>query len=321
MTPRSQTQKQTFPLDLFISHDWGVDEMNRNTHSRVSKINSLLQASGCKTWFDDEQMRGSINSKMAKGIAESAVFAVFLTNNYIKKASGLGSKGEDDNCFFEFDTAVLERGRSNMIAVVLEPSCRDTSKWAAGVVKGKLGTKLYIDLSANEDDDSFHEGITKLLREISTLTGKTYGDKPIVERAKGAGGRSTGESSKLKYKDVAYSTNDLKIASEAMTLLYCLSLSESNRSAFESIGDQLISYMEYLCESKVLGSPNFQGLAILANVYGPYIDLPVHSDDTIVRNNRVRECLKSYDYFNVVYGLTKQYRSEEHTSELQSLTS
>jgi len=149
--------KNSFTFNCFLSHDWGIDELGRNNHERVSKINSLLKSKGCKTWFDEEQMRGSIASKMAKGVADSTAFVVFLTKNYILKASGLGSKGEDDNCFFEFDTAALERGRSNMIAVILEPSCRDTSKWAAGIVKGKLGTKLYIDLSGNENEESFHE--------------------------------------------------------------------------------------------------------------------------------------------------------------------
>lgn len=298
--PKTSEETQKFPFDLFISHDWGVDELNRNNHDRVSKINALLQTSGCKTWFDDEQMRGSINSRMAKGISESATFAVFLTNNYIKKASGLGSKGEDDSCFFEFDLAALERGRTNMIAIVLEPSCRDTSKWAAGVVKGKLGTKLYIDLSANEDDDSFSEGITKLLREISALTGKTFGERSITENAKGAG-----ETSKRKYKDVAHSFNDIKIATEAIQLLFWLSLSESNRTAFERMGDQLVSYIEYLCESRLLGpGQDFFSISILANVYGQYIDLPL-TEDATVRNKRIRECLKNYDHFNLVYKANK----------------
>ena len=57
-------------------------------------------------------------------VTGSAVFIAFITDNYIKKASGLGDKGEDDNCFLEFDYACVERGRKNMIAVILEPSCR-----------------------------------------------------------------------------------------------------------------------------------------------------------------------------------------------------
>jgi len=315
----SESQKHVFPFDMFISHDWGIDELNRNSHDRVSKINSLLQASGCKTWFDDEQMRGSINSKMAKGIADSAVFGVFLTNTYIKKASGLGSKGEDDNCFFEFDTAVLERGRSNMIAIVIEPSCRDTSKWASGVVKGKLGTKLYIDLSANEDEESFPEGVSKLLREISTLTGKTFGERTIKAENShiGADARTVGDSSKLKYKDVAYSSNDIKISTEALSLLYWLSLSESNRTAFERIGDPLVSYMVYICESGVLGSPNFKSLAILANVYGPV--LSGHTDDVVRRNKMIRECLKTYDYFNILYGNMKQAGIDSKSDKEQLL--
>ena len=61
-----------------------------------------------------------------------------------------------------------------MIAVVMEPRCRDTSKWTVGLVKGKLGTKLYIDLSENEGHESYVEGICRLVREIENITGKVF---------------------------------------------------------------------------------------------------------------------------------------------------
>lgn len=291
VSPVDNESDVSFAFDLFLSHDWGTDELGRNSHDRVSKINSLLQAKGCKTWFDEEQMRGSIASKMAKGISESKCFVVFLTGNYIKKASGLGPKGEDDNCFFEFDTAVLERGRSNMISVVLEPSCRDTSKWAAGVVKGKLGTKLYIDLSANEDDDSFLDGITKLLREVSVVAGKSFDAKEKTVAT---------SNSKSRYRDVAYSKNDVEIGRAAQQVLYRLSLSESNRSTLESI-ELLFPYTEYFCESQVLGFPNLVIMAVLANVFAPQIDLTSHTEGISKRNTRVLEVLNKFDYYNVLY--------------------
>ena len=39
---------------------------------------------------------------------------------------------------FEFDLALIERQRSRMVPVVMEPRCRDIAKWPKGVVKGKL---------------------------------------------------------------------------------------------------------------------------------------------------------------------------------------
>ena len=53
---------------------------------------------GIKTWFDEEQIKGNINTAMSKGIRDSAVVLVFLTSAYIKKASGLGPKGEASFC-------------------------------------------------------------------------------------------------------------------------------------------------------------------------------------------------------------------------------
>lgn len=46
-----------------------------------------------------------------------------------------------------------------MIAVVMEPRCRNTSEWK-GAVGGKLGPKLYIDLS--EDGPAFEAGTAAL---------------------------------------------------------------------------------------------------------------------------------------------------------------
>eukprot|EP01041_Mallomonas_annulata_P000122 gene122-182_t len=38
--------------DVFLSHDWGVDELGRKNHDRVSIINAGLKARGLVTWFD-----------------------------------------------------------------------------------------------------------------------------------------------------------------------------------------------------------------------------------------------------------------------------
>ena len=50
-----------------------------------------------------------------------------------------------------------------MIPVVVDPSCRDTSTWQ-GIVGGKLGGHLYIDLTSDHDLGTavrrLHEQIT-----------------------------------------------------------------------------------------------------------------------------------------------------------------
>eukprot|EP00966_Prymnesium_polylepis_P134275 3103821-Prymnesium_polylepis.1 len=52
-----------------------------------------------------------------------------------------------------------------MVAVVMEPEMRDTKVWM-GVVGGKLGTSLYVDLSADQADEKFASGVEHLAKEI-----------------------------------------------------------------------------------------------------------------------------------------------------------
>ena len=116
-------------------------------------------------WLDEEQMQGDINAKMTKGVDESRVAVVFITNRYITKAAGEGEGGADDNCKFEFDYALLRKGVQRMVAVVMEPDARNPKEWL-GVVGGKLGTSLYVDLSADEGQGAWMNGVQQLVREI-----------------------------------------------------------------------------------------------------------------------------------------------------------
>ena len=52
---------------MFLKHDWGVDELGRDNHSRVALVNASLQRVGLTTWFDEEQMRGDVNKKVRGG--------------------------------------------------------------------------------------------------------------------------------------------------------------------------------------------------------------------------------------------------------------
>jgi len=38
--------------DVFLSHDWGTDELDRPNHDRVAKINEALKSRNFITWFD-----------------------------------------------------------------------------------------------------------------------------------------------------------------------------------------------------------------------------------------------------------------------------
>ncbi len=74
-----------FEYDVFLSHDWGKDENNRDNHARVAKVNELLKARGFRTWFDNDRMVGDIVGQMCQGVERSAVFIAFITARYIAK--------------------------------------------------------------------------------------------------------------------------------------------------------------------------------------------------------------------------------------------
>ena len=103
--------------DVFLSHNWGKDELGCDNHVRVLKINEELKKRGYRTWFDEERMKGHIVNRMAEGIKQTTGIIVFITKKYHDKVTG-GTA--NDNCRREFDYAVRTRTSSKMVAVVME---------------------------------------------------------------------------------------------------------------------------------------------------------------------------------------------------------
>ena len=116
---------------MFLTHNWAKDELGRDNHERVAKVNELLTASGLRVWFDGEQMQGDVRKKMVEGVVNSKAVVVFITDEYLLKASGLGKKGGNDNCKFEFDTAMHAKhlGVDKLIPVVMEPRWLGVQVW------------------------------------------------------------------------------------------------------------------------------------------------------------------------------------------------
>mmetsp|Transcript_34794 Transcript_34794/g.96078 ORF Transcript_34794/g.96078 Transcript_34794/m.96078 type:complete len:102 (-) Transcript_34794:344-649(-) len=55
-----------------------------------------------------------------------------------------------------------------MIAVVMDPACKDTSQWQ-GVVGLRLGSSLYVDLSMDENAPEFDANLQQLVGELRSL--------------------------------------------------------------------------------------------------------------------------------------------------------
>jgi WD40 repeat protein len=150
--------------DVFLTHDWGVDELGRVNHDRVAAINKELKSLGFVTWFDSERMTGEVVYQMANGIKNTSVVIVFITQRYMNKVNGPDT---NDNCRKEFNFAVQKKSSTKMIPVVMEPRMKDILGNWDGVVQLELGTSLNVDFS---NDNDFQSAIQQLKAEILSRT-------------------------------------------------------------------------------------------------------------------------------------------------------
>ena len=146
--------------DVFLSHNWGKDELGRDNHARVSFINKELQKYGYLTWFDDEQITDEIVNQMADGIQGAQGVIVFITKRYHDKVVG---KRANDHCKLEFDFAARTKA-DKLLAVVMEKDMCNTSKWTRSVGM-YLGGKMFIDMSGEFNDQAYFRRNMKLLQE------------------------------------------------------------------------------------------------------------------------------------------------------------
>jgi hypothetical protein len=150
--------------DVFLTHDWGIDELGRANHDRVAVINKELKFLGFVTWFDSEKMTGDVVDQMVSGIDNSFVIIVIVTQRYMNKVNGSNA---NDNCRKEFKYAAQTKSSTKMIPVVMEPRMTDIDGNWTGLIKMELGNILYVDFS---NDNDFQSAIQQLKAEILSRT-------------------------------------------------------------------------------------------------------------------------------------------------------
>jgi WD40 repeat protein len=150
--------------DVFLTHDWGIDELGRANHERVATINKELKSLGFVTWFDSEKMTGEVVYQMVNGIDNAALVIVFVTQRYMQKVNGSDAH---DNCRKEFNYAIQKKSSTKMIPVVMEPRMKDIRGNWTGLVQMELGNILYVDFS---NDNDFQSAIQQLKAEILSRT-------------------------------------------------------------------------------------------------------------------------------------------------------
>ena len=156
---------------LFFSHTWRFDILNRDTHQRVISIARGLYNLGWSTWIDEDDMRGNIDSSMAEGIDGCKCVLVFITSEYCRKVNGAAQDPHTrDNCHKEWN---YSHNRDKlMIPVIMERELLNTSKWPPGVVPLHLSSVLYIDATS--------DSMTGVISSIDTML-KRYNLLPCIK--------------------------------------------------------------------------------------------------------------------------------------------
>jgi hypothetical protein len=135
--------------DVFLSHDWGVDEEGRNTHERVSRVNNALRKRGIKTWFDNNKLEGPLRPDIETAISRSNCILIFVTKRYSDK---IGRSG--DRCSAEFNFIIDHISSRSIQVVVMEKRMKMISNWGRRL-SFEIGSVLYTEML--EDDSSVFE--------------------------------------------------------------------------------------------------------------------------------------------------------------------
>ena len=157
--------------DVFLTHDWGKDELGRSNHDRVAVVNEALKELGYKTWFDSDRMTGDILNQMATGIDNTKVILVFVTQRYAQK---VGGSNEKDNCKLEFQYAARVKGKALMIPIIMEDRMKRPGEWIGPIgliLGGELAVRMSYEFS---DSEKFKAGIAELKDEIDSRLDKLH---------------------------------------------------------------------------------------------------------------------------------------------------
>lgn len=190
----------------------------------------------------------------------------------------------------------------------------------AGVVKGKLGSKLYVNLADEVGSSAFADGIKRLVQEVAALVGREL-VAPAAAAGKAAEAAHLGGDRRAPEAPEAIGTHDaeLPVARAALKLLLVLATEEPLRLALQAAAP-----LELL-ESAIERSPSDRpdALLLLACVHAPRLDLAEGLDTADAANCKER-VLALLDRFafeeEALRGLTESLRHmRTHTGHLQSL--
>lgn len=138
--------------DIFISHAWGKDELNRDNHNRCKLLSEQLIDNGYSVWFDSNDLYGNIDSSIMKGINNCKVVLVCLTNKYCDKINKCAvNQLTNDNCYKEWNYSLFKQ--KIIIPVLMEPNMINDFLNGDGIIQMYLNSLMFVDFTQNLKDD------------------------------------------------------------------------------------------------------------------------------------------------------------------------
>ena len=138
--------------DIFLSHAWGTDDNNRNNHTRVKNLSIQLQNKGYSVWLDENDLLGNIDNSIIKGITNSTVVLVCLTEKYCNKINNsVYHTSPNDNCYKEWNFCLFKQKK--IIPVIMEKKMEEILLKNDGVIQMYLNNVMFINYYDDEDND------------------------------------------------------------------------------------------------------------------------------------------------------------------------
>lgn len=138
--------------DIFISHAWGKDELDRDNHERCKIIANKLINNGYTVWIDSNEIYGNIDSSIIKGINNCKIVLVCLTKRYCDKINNCATNQlSNDNCYKEWNYSLFKQ--KIIIPVLMEPCMINFFFNGEGIIQMYLNSMMFINFCINLEDD------------------------------------------------------------------------------------------------------------------------------------------------------------------------
>ena len=134
--------------DIFISHAWGFDELNRDNHKRCLEIYNKLSQRGFSVWIDESDMKTNIDLSIINGIDNAKIILLCLTKKYCDKINySVYNNMPQDNCYKEWNYSIFRQ--KYIIPILMEDQMKNVYVKEKGIIQMYLNNMLYIDASSD----------------------------------------------------------------------------------------------------------------------------------------------------------------------------